>query len=469
MLKHRQDGLVFLHGLCLDFLIVILFIVQTEFCRLTGLSDFTVGPDWNIFLIGVVAAMIWNHHALPGVGARLGTFTFRDAGGLTRQQMCRLMAVLFAVGFATKDVGLSRGFVAAFIGLAGGLLLVANWLLPRHLASILFRTLQFRTVVFATAPDALRLQSWLAERRYLGQLIVGCVTPQSRPGRTGEGLASLGSMTQLRDILERHEVNQVIIDREKFTLEEISTIQEEAERSACRVRYFVDLSSVFGEEQAALECNEHYVFAGQDAEPLDNPVNSLAKRALDLAVALPVVCFVLPPLMVMVSIAHRLQSPGPLFYRQERSGLNRQRFHIFKFRTMHTGTAHLAACQAVRDDPRVFAFGRFLRKSSLDEFPQFINVLLGQMSVSGPRPHMVEHDRQFAGIVGSYYRRHFVKPGITGLAQSVGLRGEVVGHDLLRQRIDQDLRYVNMWSMQLDLKIIAATARQVLRPPGAAY
>jgi lipopolysaccharide/colanic/teichoic acid biosynthesis glycosyltransferase len=136
---------------------------------------------------------------------------------------------------------------------------------------------------------------------------------------------------------------------------------------------------------------------------------------------------------------------------------------------MHTGTAHLATRQATRDDPRVFAFGRFLRKSSLDEFPQFINVLLGQMSVSGPRPHMVEHDREFAGMVGAYYRRHLVKPGITGLAQSVGLRGEVVGHDLLRQRIDHDLRYVTMWSMQLDLKIIAATARQVLRPPGAAY
>lgn len=469
MLKHRQDGLVFLHGLCLDLIIIVLFILQTEFSRITGVSHFTVGTDWNIFLIGVIAAMIWNHHALPAVGARLGTFTFRDASSLTRQQMCRLMAVLFAVGFATRDMGLSRGFVASFIGLAGVCLFLANWLLPRHLASILFRTLQFRTVVFATASDAARLQSWLSERRYLGQLVVGCITPQNDATRSGGKLATLGSMEQLRGILERHQVNQVIIDRRKFTPEEIGTIHEEAERSACRVRYFVDLGSIFGEPPAAVECNENYVFAGHDAEPLDNPVNSLAKRVLDLAVALPVVCFILPPLMVVVSIGHRLQSPGPLFYRQERSGLNRQRFHIFKFRTMHTGPAHLEARQATRDDPRVFDFGRFLRKTSLDEFPQFINVLLGQMSVSGPRPHMVEHDRQFAGVVGAYYRRHFVKPGITGLAQSVGLRGEVVGNDLLRQRIDQDLRYVNMWSMQLDLKIIAATARQVLRPPGAAY
>lgn len=468
MLKHRQDGLVFLHGLCLDLLIVGLFVVQTKVAQATGLVHFKIGTDWKIFLMGVLAAMIWNHHALHGVAARLGTFTFRDAFSLTRHQMSRLMAVLFVVVFSTQDTALSRTFVACFLGLAGGLLLAANWLLPHRLASFLFRTLQFRTVVFSTAADASRLQAWLAERRYLGQLIVGCITPAREPAPSG-GPAVLGSVAQLREIFERHAINQVIIDRRQFSTAEINRIQEEAENSACRVRYFLDLGSVFGEEPAAVECNERYVFAGQEAEPLDNPINSLAKRALDLAVALPVVCFLLPPLMLVVWVAQRLQSPGPLFYRQERSGLNRQRFHIFKFRTMHTNHGQMETRQATRNDPRVFAFGRFLRKSSLDEFPQFLNVLLGQMSVSGPRPHMVEHDRQFAGIVGSYYRRHFVKPGITGLAQSVGLRGEVMGQDLLRQRIDHDLRYVTMWSLQLDLKIIAATARQVLRPPGAAY
>jgi lipopolysaccharide/colanic/teichoic acid biosynthesis glycosyltransferase len=171
-----------------------------------------------------------------------------------------------------------------------------------------------------------------------------------------------------------------------------------------------------------------------------------------------------------VAIAQRLQSRGPVFHRQERSGLNRQRFYIFKFRTMHVGSEAQRGTQATRDDHRIFAFGRFLRKTSLDEFPQFINVLLGEMSVSGPRPHLLEHDQKFAAMVGSYYMRHFVKPGITGLAQSEGFRGEVAGRpELLQQRIDHDLRYVNMWSLQLDLRIIATTARQVVRPPRAAY
>jgi undecaprenyl-phosphate glucose phosphotransferase len=137
---------------------------------------------------------------------------------------------------------------------------------------------------------------------------------------------------------------------------------------------------------------------------------------------------------------------------------------------MHVHSEHMRDTQATRDDFRIYPFGRFLRKTSLDEFPQFINVLLGHMSVSGPRPHLLEHDQRFAEMVGSYYMRHFVKPGITGLAQSEGLRGEVVGRpELLQQRIDHDLRYVNMWSLQLDLRIMAATARQLVRPPGAAY
>ena len=227
---------------------------------------------------------------------------------------------------------------------------------------------------------------------------------------------------------------------------------------------------MFGEQMSNVECNDRFAFAAQAAEPLDNPINCLMKRTLDLAVAIPVVCFVLPPLTLLVAIAHRLQSPGPVFHRQERSGLNRQIFHIFKFRTMQVGSEAQRGTQATRDDSRVFPFGRFLRKTSLDEFPQFINVLLGEMSVSGPRPHLLEHDQKFAAMVGSYYMRHFVKPGITGLAQSEGFRGEVIGRpELLQKRIDHDLRYVNIWSLELDLRIIASTARQVVRPPRAAY
>jgi exopolysaccharide biosynthesis polyprenyl glycosylphosphotransferase len=471
MLKHRQDGLVFLHGLFLDVAIIALFLVQVGVVRSTGWIQFNVGVNWSIYLMGVIGAMIWNHHALRAVAPRLGTFTFMEACHLTRQQIFRLLAVLCAVGFATRDVEVSREFIAWFVMLSSGVLAAGNWLMPRRLASFLFRSLKFRTVVLASTAEARRLQAWLGDRQYLGQVIIGCIVPANHASGSGAtGPASLGSLAELRQILADQQVNQIVINRREFSAAEIQVVMEEADRAGCRVRYYIDLHSTFGEEMAAVECNDRFAFAAHAAEPLDNPINCLLKRSLDLAVAIPVVCFVLPLLTVVVAIAHRLQSRGPVFHRQERSGLNRQRFYIFKYRTMHVGSEGQRGTQATRDDHRIFAFGRFLRKTSLDEFPQFINVLLGDMSVSGPRPHLLEHDQKFAAMVGSYYMRHFVKPGITGLAQSEGFRGEVVGRpELLQQRIDHDLRYVNMWSLQLDLRIIAATARQVVRPPRAAY
>lgn len=471
MLKHRQEGLVFLHGLFLDVAIIALFLVQVAVVHFTGWIQFNAGANWSIYLMGVVVAMVWNHHALRAVAPRLGSLTFFEASQLARQQMFRLLAVLCSVGFATRDVDFSRAFIVWFVVLSSGALVLGNWLMPRRLASFLFRSLKFRTVVLASMEDALRLQAWLGDRQYLGQTIIGCVTPpdHSRPSEEG-GSGALGSVDQLRQIITEQRINQVIINRSQFSPLEVQVVLEEAERAGCRVRYFIDIKSTFGEEMAAVECNDSYAFAAHAAEPLDNPINCLMKRTLDLVVAIPVVCFVLPPLTLVVAIAQRFQSRGPVFHRQERSGLNRQRFYIFKYRTMHVGSESQRDTQATRNDHRIYAFGRFLRKTSLDEFPQFLNVLLGEMSVSGPRPHLLEHDQKFAAIVGSYYMRHFVKPGITGLAQSEGLRGEVVGRpELLRQRIDHDLRYVNMWSLQLDLRIIAATACQVVRPPRAAY
>lgn len=472
MLKHRQDGLVFLHGLFLDVAILVLFMVQVGIVRTTGWIQFNVGVNWSVYFMGVIVAMVWNHHALRGVAARLGALSFIEAFHVTRQQMFRLLAVLCAVGFATRDVEVSREFVAWFVMISGVVLMLGNWLVPRWLASFLFRSLKFRTVVLASASDAHRLQNWLDHRAYLGQYVIGCITPSARGSDSGVSgaAAPLGSVSQLRQIMIDQQVNQLVINRREFSDEEIRIVLDEADRAGCRVRYFVDLHSTFGEDMSAVECNDQFAFAAHAAEPLDNPINCLLKRTLDLAVAIPVVLFVLPPLTVIVALAQRLQSRGPVFHRQERSGLNRQRFHIFKYRTMNLGSEHERGTQATRNDHRVYAFGRFLRKTSLDEFPQFINVLLGEMSVSGPRPHMIEHDQKFAQMVGSYYMRHFVKPGITGLAQSEGFRGEVAGQpELLQKRIDHDLRYVNMWSLELDLRIIAATARQVVRPPRAAY
>jgi len=167
----------------------------------------------------------------------------------------------------------------------------------------------------------------------------------------------------------------------------------------------------------------------------------------------------------------RLQAPGKLLFVQKRSGHRRNEFNIYKFRSMydHSRDSASEAVQARKGDNRIFPFGRFLRQSSLDEFPQFLNVLRGDMSIVGPRPHMPAHDAEFRHFYKGYRTRHFAKPGITGLAQTRGFRGEISDPALLQQRVQNDLYYIANWSIWLDLQITVKTFWQVFSPLKTAY
>jgi len=165
-----------------------------------------------------------------------------------------------------------------------------------------------------------------------------------------------------------------------------------------------------------------------------------------------------------VKLVQAFQSPGPLLYRQTRAGIQNQKFEILKFRTMHTRNNDEAR-QAATDDPRIFPAGRFLRRFSIDEIPQFLNVIDGSMSVVGPRPHMVEHNDKFAELLSNYHIRAFVKPGMTGLAQVRGFRGESATREEIAARLQSDLVYLENWSLILDVSIILRTIRHLIFPP----
>lgn len=201
-------------------------------------------------------------------------------------------------------------------------------------------------------------------------------------------------------------------------------------------------------------------------EPMEDPINRSIKRAMDLVISGFVSLTILPVLCVFVWILHRLFSPGPLFYKQPRTGRDNEVFEVYKFRTMHVNDT--PGVQAKSGDSRIFPGGNFLRKASLDEFPQFLNVLKGEMSVVGPRPHFVDHDEQFAGVVETYKIRHFAKPGVTGLAQVRGYRGETDTDQKVRHRVTMDQFYLRNWSILLDIYIILCTGVQVFFPPKSA-
>jgi lipopolysaccharide/colanic/teichoic acid biosynthesis glycosyltransferase len=205
-------------------------------------------------------------------------------------------------------------------------------------------------------------------------------------------------------------------------------------------------------------------------EPLEDPVNRLSKRIFDLAIAVPVVVLILPPLCLAAWIIQRRQAPGPLFHTRERCGRRGHEFQMLKFRTMRAEEpdAPAEARQASAEDERIFPSGRFMRRHSLDEFPQFWNVLAGHMSVVGPRPYMPLLEGEFRRQARGHRVRQLVKPGITGLAQSMGYRGQVLHEEMLHRRLHWDLHYIAHWSIWLDVQITLRTLIQIVRPPPTA-
>ena len=180
------------------------------------------------------------------------------------------------------------------------------------------------------------------------------------------------------------------------------------------------------------------------------------KRAFDLLAASLVLLFLLPAYGV-ISALIALDSPGPILFRQQRTGLNGRIFTIYKFRTMTVADPGVTVSHATRDDARVTRVGRFLRETSLDEIPQLLNVLRGEMALVGPRPHAVEHDRYYAAVLPNYDRRFAVRPGLTGLAQIQGLRGEVHDIGCMARRVDADVLYAKHWSFMGDMAIMLRT------------
>jgi Undecaprenyl-phosphate glucose phosphotransferase len=213
------------------------------------------------------------------------------------------------------------------------------------------------------------------------------------------------------------------------------------------IRTIVGRRRAFGTAAFAIELQR---------EPLTKTERA-TKRVLDICLASAILLF-LSPLLAITAVAIKLSGPGPVIFRQRRNGFNGRPFVIYKFRTMSVLEDGPAIRQASRQDARVTAIGRVLRQSSIDELPQLVNVLKGDMSLVGPRPHAIAHDDEYGAAIANYAYRHHVKPGLTGLAQVSGCRGETVHLDQMKKRIDFDLWYIDNWSLLLDLRILARTA-----------
>lgn len=232
--------------------------------------------------------------------------------------------------------------------------------------------------------------------------------------------------------------------------------------------YYIPAINVFKGNMAITFIEGIPVIARRE-EPLRKDSNKLAKRIFDIIFSSFVLLLIFPWIFIFVSVMIKIQSPGPIFFLQERTGLDGKIFKCIKFRSMKVNN-DADEIQATKNDPRKFPFGDFMRKTNIDELPQFINVFLGDMSVVGPRPHMLKHTAEYSKLINHFMVRHFAKPGITGLAQVSGFRGETRYIDQMEGRVKKDIEYIENWTFLLDLKIIVKTVTNMFgKEKGNAY
>jgi len=268
----------------------------------------------------------------------------------------------------------------------------------------------------------------------------------------------LGNLSQIADYVVKNGVRDVYITLPLGSQPRIVDLLEQLQGTTASLFFVPD---VFGISiiQGRLQDMNGIPVVGICETPFTG-TNELAKRVSDVVLA-TLILVLISPLMLFIACGVKLSSPGPVIFRQRRNGLDGGEIVVYKFRSMTTQDNGPEVRQATRNDPRVTPFGAFLRRNSLDELPQFFNVLQGSMSIVGPRPHAVTHNEQYRQIIKAYMVRHKVKPGITGWAQVHGHRGETDTIEKMRARVEYDLEYLRNWSIGLDLRIIASTIRLV--------
>jgi putative colanic acid biosynthesis UDP-glucose lipid carrier transferase len=268
----------------------------------------------------------------------------------------------------------------------------------------------------------------------------------------------LGGLKDVAPYIRAHGVRDVYITLPLGSQPRIVELLEQLQGTTASI-YFVP--DVFGISiiQGRLQDMNGVPVVGICDTPFTG-TNELVKRVSDIVLA-ALILVLISPILVAIAIGVKLSSPGPVIFRQRRNGLQGEEIIVYKFRTMRTMEDGKVVKQATKGDPRITKFGAFLRKTSLDELPQFINVLQGRMSIVGPRPHAVAHNEQYRELIKAYMVRHKVKPGITGWAQVNGHRGETDTIEKMRARVEYDLEYLRNWSLGLDLQIIVRTIRLV--------
>ena len=315
-----------------------------------------------------------------------------------------------------------------------------------------------KTIILGKTPQSESLEKFLSETPAYGFLNKKIVCFKDR---------SKLDLQATFDYITNEEIDEIFCSISELGDEDLTAVVNYADNNLKVIKFIPDRSKVLSKK---LQHDYYGIIPILTFRtiPLDDPLSLLLKRVFDVVFSLAVILFVLSWLTPLIALVIKVESNGPVFFTQLRNGHNFKSFRCYKFRSMvNNPMADLV--QVSRNDSRITTFGQLLRKTSLDEMPQFFNVLLGEMSVVGPRPHMLSHTDMYAKKIDKFMVRHFVKPGITGLAQVSGYRGEVESDKDIIGRVQHDIFYIENWSFFLDLKIIFQTLFNTIKGEEKAY
>ncbi len=375
-----------------------------------------------------------------------------------------IVAILLAIGFVTKNSqGFSRRVVLTWMVVTPALLIVVKLSLHELMRRLLYNPEMVRRVAFVGCNEVSvsLAQRITADNDFMGLRVEGFFDDRNavRLGLCGN-MRLLGKLPELSDYVKRRRIDVVFVALPVRHIRRVIQLLDELRDTTASVYYVPDLfafdliqsrtGEMFGIPVVALCETPFYGYRG------------VVKRISDIVLAATILS-VAAPLMLALTVLVRTTSPGPIIFKQRRYGLDGREITVYKFRTMTVLEDGAKVVQATREDARITSIGRFMRRYSLDELPQLLNVLQGHMSLVGPRPHAVAHNEEYRKLIKGYMIRHKVPPGITGLAQINGCRGETSRVEDMQARVNYDLEYLRRWSPLLDLKILFLTAVRLLR------
>ena len=356
---------------------------------------------------------------------------------------------------------ISRSRMLIFYGLLFASVFVFRLLFIKILKKVRKSGYNFRTVVIIGAnKTGFSIKKLLENDLSYGYRIIGFFD-ESNQSDLPENIKLLGKLSDLNQFVQNNSVHEIYFASNDYDTEKVKELICFCERNLIRIKIVPHFKQYTDSKRVMIDFYGNIPILSLRKEPLEIPFNRIVKKGMDLVISIAVLLLITPWLFPLIILLIKSSSKGPIFFKQQRTGLENKPFWCYKFRSMKVNQLSDLK-QATKNDDRITKIGSFLRKSNLDELPQIINVLKGEMSIVGPRPHMEKHTEEYSSKIDNYLVRHFAKPGITGWAQVNGYRGETKELEQMIGRIEYDIWYIENWSVLLDLKIILKTVFKMI-------